>query len=513
MLEMLALLEEREMRQRIAPCLSYRPHSQAQRLHGRPYSKRRCVVRGANKCGKTWMGWYESLAHVYGYRFWEVPGIQLKKGDLPPREDVDPRHWVRTGAGVPIPVPNKGMIVSGLKLLQGIGEVIWPLVEETVPPTVKGRWKMTRGPSGVPIYVRFPNGTEIYLASAEQEELGWEGSRIQWAWIDEPSKRIVYTGLWRGLSMDSGHIWFTLTPLGVRATWLYTDVIRHGDEDTLEIQVRQDDNPYFGREEQAAFRLGLRCSDAERAARLEGSWESLGSRIIHNFQDRPPYVVPSAPLPRDWLQGLTVDPHHVRPAAAAWWRLSPWGVYTFFREWPAGDFARMQTGALTPSGYANLFRSVEGAHPATVRICDPRFGKAEFSQHGTVQSAWADQMAEAGMPFDSRVPNTHRTEIGEQRIIEMLRYAPQFPVGPTNTPKIVVHDCCPNIRAALEHYGLVLNKDETRHVEKPSDEYKDFVDVIRYTVLYPIPIGDLGGQWGGAFTEQDLRTENQEGES
>jgi hypothetical protein len=471
------------------------------------------VIRGANKSGKTWLGWYESLAHAYGYRFWEVPNLQLHGGDLPSRDKVDPRYWIRTGEGVPIQIPNKGMIVSGLKLLQGVGEVVWPLIEETVPPSVKKQWKVTRGPQGVPVYIRFPNGSEMFLASAEQEDLGWEGSRIQWAWCDEPTKRIVYTGLWRGLAMDSGHIWFTLTPLGVRATWLYTDVIRHLDDDTLEVQVRQEDNPYFGAEQRTAFSRGLRCSESEKRARLEGDWESLGSRIIRNFTNEPPIVVPPAPLQRDWLQGMTVDPHHVRPAAVAWWRLSPWGTYYFFREWPPGEFVRMQSGGLAPSAYASLFRSIEGGDPATIRVCDPRFGKAEHSLHGTTQTGWAEQMAECGMPFDSRVPNTHRTEIGEQRIIEMLRYSRDYPVGPTNMPKIVIHSCCPNIIAALENYGLILDKDETMHREKPSEEYKDFVDVVRYTILYRIPAHELAGgsPWRGAFSEQDLQEENQEG--
>lgn len=518
LLDFLSLSDETLSRQRAAPLLFYRPHEKAKLLHGRHWSKRRTVINGGNKSGKSWMGCYEALAHAYGYRFWEVPGLTLTTdGDLPPRERVDPKYWVRTGAGVPITVPNKGMIVTGQKLLQGIGETIWPILEDVLPPTVRNNrnFKALRGAQSVVIQVVLPNGSEFILASALQEDLSWEGSRLQWAWLDEPSQAGVYNGLWRGLSMDQGHIWFTLTPLKATAAWLYTDIVAKAEDDTLGIQVFQEDNPYFAAEARRQFADKLTCSDAEKRARLYGDWEALGNRIIHNF-DRRSHVIPAQSLPRDWLSGQTVDPHHARPAAVVWWRLSPWGVYHFYREWPQGDFTKMTTGGRTPSGYADLFRSIEGGYPAQVRIVDPRFGKAQHGVHGEKQTAWAEQMEEFGLHYDTRIEGIHLTEIGEQKIVEMLRFSPDFPIGPTNTPRILIHDCCPNLIRAMENYGLKLNTDPTKTAEKPSEEFKDFIDAVRYTVLFNIPATEIDFSQPNAsqpLSDRDWERENYEDES
>ncbi len=458
------------------------------------------------------MGAHEALANAYGYRFWEVPGLKLTPGgDLPARESVDPGFWVRTGAGIPIPVPNKGMVVTGQKLLQGIGETIWPIIEGILPPSTRAHrdFRVLRGAQSVPVLVHLPNGSEFIMASALQEEYSWEGSRLQWAWLDEPSHASVYNGLWRGLSMDQGHIWFTLTPLKSTAAWLYTDIVAKQEADTLSIQVYQDDNPHFSADARREFAAHLTCSDAEKRSRLYGDWEALGNRVIHNF-DKRVHVLPAQSLPRDWLSGQTVDPHHARPAAVVWWKLSPWGVYHFYREWPAGDFTKMTTGGKTPSAYADLFRSIEGGHPAKVRVVDPRFGKAQHGVHGEKQTSWADQMAECGLRYDTRIEGVHLNEIGEQRICEMLRYSPDFPIGPTNTPKILVHDCCPNLIKAMENYGLKINTDVTKTAEKPSEEFKDFIDCVRYTVLFHIPLAELDYMPAGAagFSDDDWMREN-----
>lgn len=508
---MLALLEETERRRREAPLLFYRPASpKHERLHDSPH--RRKVMNGGNKCGKTYWTVAHALAHAVGYFFWKVPGLRLDPttGFLPPRETVDPKYWVLNGVGAPLKMPNTGVLVTGLQRQQGIGEIIWPVFEELLPPSTRSHpdFQVTKV-QGVPIKVRLPGcGSTISFLSAEQDEISFEGTLLQWAGIDEPVKPFVYNGLWRGLAIDSGPVWFTLTPLTARCTWIYNSIVKPRHADVLSITVHQEDNPYFSAEARRSFASNTSWTEAEKKARLYGEWEALGSKIIHNWRSDV-HVVPARPLPRDWLHGMCVDPHHVRPAAVAWFKISPWGVYHFYREWPNEEFVNLTSGGKTPTEYANLFRAIEGAEPARFRIADPRFGKAEGQYHGHMMTTWAEQMADAGMPFDTRVPGIGRVEIGEQKIIEMLRYNPSCPIGPTNTPKILVHDCCPNIIAAMENYGIVAERDPTKgHPEKPSQEFKDFIDVVRYAVLYGLPTTELSDIESPNYLDDALSQEN-----
>ncbi len=511
---MLALLEETERRRREAPLLFYRPASPKHALmHDSP--ARRKVMNGGNKSGKTHWLVHHALAHAVGYYFWKVPGLALDPttGFLPPRETIDPKYWVLNGAGVPIKVPNVGAIVTGLQRQQGIGEIIWPVLEAALPPATRAHaeFQVTKV-QGVPIKVRLPGcGSVISFLSAEQDEISFEGTLLQWAGIDEPVKPFVYNGLWRGLAIDSGPIWFTLTPLTARCTWIYTTIVRPKHPDVCSIAVRQEDNPYFSEAARAAFAASGSWTEAEKKARLYGDWEALGSRVIHNF-DSAVHVVPARPLPRDWAHGQAVDPHHVRPPAVIWYKISPWGVFHIYREYPAGDFTSLTSGGAPPSELAVIFRNIEGAEPPNFRVADPRFGKAEGSYHGEAMTSWAERMAEAGLFYDTRVPGIGRVETGEQKIVEMLRYDRNFPVSPTNTPKILIHDTCPNMIAALENYGLIGERDPVKGFpEKRSEEFKDFLDTLRYAVLYGTPATETDYAESPNYLDDALVQENERG--
>jgi hypothetical protein len=273
------------------------------------------------------------------------------------------------------------------------------------------------------------------------------------------------------------------------------------------VRAGLDSNPYFSGEAREAFIRSGEWTDAEKRARLHGDFEALGNRAIHNW-DSSVHVIPSRRLPSDWIHGVTVDPHHVRPPYILWWKRSPDGIYEFYREWPHCEFRKQKSGGLAPTDLAILIRNLEGSDIAKIRIGDPRFGKASYGQQGhEVRSPWADQMRDAGMPFDCRVPDTGRVEIGEQRIVDMLRYDRNYPICPTNSPKILVHDCCTNLKASFENYGILPQRDPTKgEAEKRSEEFKDPIDAVRYTILFPIS-ADVTTV-GQAFTDEEWKEEN-----
>jgi hypothetical protein len=501
-------LEERKRRRADAPCLYYSPHEKQQQFHELLKLFRIAILIGANKCGKTWGGGNEAHAHAVGYRYWEVPDLKLdEKGHLPDRDTIPPKYWVRMGNGVPIPVPNTGMIVTGLARERGIGQVVWPCLKEFLPPQMLKDSKPIKGAAGVVTSFTYPNGSVILFGSADQDPLTFEGTRLQWAWVDEPVKPFVFNGLWRGLSVDQGRIFFTLTPLGIESAWMYDKWVSNTPDDVGYVKVLMTDNPGLTPQAIEEFERTGEWTEAERKARLCGDFEALGNRVIYNF-DKKVHVVPAHRLPVDWTHGMTVDPHHARPPFVVWWKRSPEGVYEFYREYPTQSWTKAcRSGVgIPPTELAILFRNIEAADIPNWRIGDPRFAKAETNLKGQLMTSWAQDMAAAGMPFDTRVPNVGRVETGEQQIVDMLRYNDKFPISPTNTPKILIHDCCVNLIKAFENYGILTSRTNVKLDEKRSEEWKDPIDCVRYTVLFPA-YDDVGTAWD-SFSDDDWRQEN-----
>ena len=442
-----------------------------------------------------------------------MPDLSAVDGDLPPRDDIPVDYWIFRQDGAPLAVPNKGIIVTGLNAARGIGQVMWPKIKDAVPP------KLLRDKeiqpyfvsSGVPGSIRFPDGGWIFTGTGEQGRLQFEGFDADWAWVDEPIPSWVFNGIWRGLSDRCGPIWFTLTPLGQNATWL-----REWAEadDVWDYKGNQRENIFLSKETFDSFERDGKYTRAELASRTTGEFELGGDRVFENL-DPDVHFIEARPIPDDWLIGLTVDPHHRKPAFCLWWACDPstepnW-VYHFFREWPQGDFFGMDSGGLSPDEYAVLFRQTEGARPAQVRICDPRFGKAEYRVAGKREvTVWSREMESAGLYFDCNVPGTSRLEIGHTKVTNMLRWDRNYPIGPTNTPRIFIHDSCQNLQKAMKYYAYLQVKDPAGGVhEKVSEEYKDPCDCLRYTVLYQIPIQNIGRFDGENFSERDLMEENE----
>lgn len=506
----LAVLEEKAAR---APLCHYRPHTKQLAFHDSAKRFRRRAVFAPNRWGKTVAGCHEALAHAYGYRYWEIPDLTVdpETQDLPRRDQVHPKYWIHRLDQVPLRIPNVGLVVSGLARERGIGQVIWPEFRKWLPPALFASGKIeVRSSQDGPKWCVLPNGSRIHFGSGSQSPDQFEAFHIDWAWVDEPINERIYNGIWRGLTDYYGPIWFTLTPLGAECLWM-ADWVRDAQCWTNP-PTRQHDNPYLSEAARKEFAKDGRFTKRERRARLFGEFEFLGGKVFEAF-DPQVHAIQAFPIPAHWPQGLTVDPHHRRPAFCLWWALDPhsepnW-IYHFFREWPLGDFFEQQDGALTPPEYAALFRGIEAARPVDYRICDPRFGKSEVVYHGKSESSWAEMMHDCGLDFDTDIEEIGRIETGHVKIQRMLHWDRNFPLSPTNTPRIFVHDTCPNLLTAFERYAFEDIRDPDKgYTEKVSERYKDPIDAVRYTVLWQVPYTGVQVKNLGMFSDDDLEQEN-----
>jgi phage terminase large subunit-like protein len=515
----LRALEVLERRKRAAPLLYYTPHDKQALFHAARSYRRRMILAG-NRWGKTHSGVREVLAHSYGYEFWNVPGLKLdpETGDLPPRDKVPFEYWTMNSQGVPLAVPNEGMCVTGLNTQRGIGQVIWPGLREALPPKLFEEKKIhtTMGPNTCPVRCQLPNGSVIWFGSKEQSRDQWEGFRLHWAWIDEPIPKMVYNGLWRGLADHLGSMWFTLTPLGPDSLWLM-DWLE--DDSVFKLTGPQRDNTFLAPEVFDEFELHGEYTKREKAARLFGEFEYLGAQVIENF-DESVHVVKHHALPEHYILGQTVDPHHKKAAFSLWWGVDPSTepdfVYEIYKEWPEQDYFKLEGGGMSPTDYAILFRSIEGRRPSDIRVCDPRFGKAEWKPLGDDKNrtVWVQEMDRAGLQYSADVHGVQRLEIGHMKLIEMFRYDRNWPISPTNTPRIFIHDNCHNLIKALKNYSHeeTRGKDGDQDKMRVTEKWKDPIDALRYTVLFNIPmlLDSAGGGGGyGQFSDADFKRENQ----
>lgn len=483
--EVLKLLQaEKQLRQEF-PLAHNKPHVPQERFH--TSKKRIRLVMGSNRFGKSHAGSAEAYSNALGYYPWLVPNLRLDRSGgsvhLPAREDVPPSAWVRNSAGTPIDVPNKGLIVTGLGMRQGIGSVVWPKLQEMWPREVPIKTWM--GPWGIPLRVQLPNGSTIALASKEQDRMTFEGIDLDWAWIDEPVPLYVWNGLWRGLTDRNGRVWLTQTPLGADARWVYYDLVMGERDDVELIGGSIDDNPYLDPVAKEEFKKNGSWTEQERAARVEGKFEFQSDQVFALF-NREHHVVEPFAIPDDWLKGITIDPHTRRPWFIAWWAQDPQGNIFFYREWPYRDFHRMRTSDKAIPDYIDLIRSLEGKDQIMFRFLDPNYGRSPTVRHigprGDVKTL-EDELREYGLEFFTDIQD--KLEYGHAVVNDALRWDQSRPWAPDNRPQLYFFENCKNLIMAMESYCYLPYKSEQKLHEQVSEEFKDGADIVRYTMVAP----------------------------
>lgn len=495
-LKYLAAREEIRRRQRAFPLFYLKEHAKQKIFFDHMANKatRGVVFSGSNRSGKSVGGAVSAISHAYGYWIHRVPKEYLKPtadGDYPHRDSIPPEYWIRRPDGVPIRAPANILICSGLSLLKGIGQIMWPEIENWLPFAIRGSLNMQRGAFGVPLVVTLPNGSKFYFGSIEQGPMQFEGSKLDAAGFDEPPSRTVFAAVWRGLTDLYAPWWMTFTPLGLNAPWLYEEFWREGRKDVERVEVEIDDNVFLSREARDGFEAGLTCSEEEKQARLTGRFGFLTYRAFPTY-NRDVHFIPYHPIPSHWPRRLACDPASRRPFYFVWLAWDPVrGAIFAYREYPFGDLHHnFRTTDKTIQDYVTMIRNAEGSERVDHRVIDPRFGPAAYSIKGVKHTSVVDDFAKYGMHFDTRIPNIGREESGIERIRQSLWYDTREPLTELNRPKLFVMDTCPSLDFSLMNYTFVAPniRDERVLPEKTTEFCKDPIDSLRYGILPGPPI-------------------------
>lgn len=456
------------------PLYFYRPSTKMRAFH-----ESTCIIRqmvGANRSGKTETSHAEIGAYALGYRPWVLRELGLPmptNGDRP--ANLPDAAICKNGAGIRVKVPNTGIVVTGLSLKKGAGEVSLPKLQALLGPLIK---QVRLGHAGTPAEVVLVNGSSIRFGSAEQDVMAVEGTAYDWIAVDEPIPRRMYVGLRRGSIDNFAPIWFSYTPLGNHAQWMFKELYSKADGKRIfSMTASIYDNEYLTPEAIAEFAADPAISDIEKEARLYGRFQNLFDRIYADF-DSDVHVVPYFEPPSHWFRTQVVDPHSVRPWACAWYATSPSGDTYVYREWPETDFTKIRRVGDSPERYALRFREIERDEQISARLMDPNyFGRTDMLR-GVVVPSVGTEIAKFGLIYNGRLNDD--LDYGEGRVRQLLQYRKEEPISFTNRPRLYVCDNCVNTIASLSFYTYETAKSGDPDEKKRSETYKDFADLVRY---------------------------------
>lgn len=487
LLSQAAALQELEARNQECPIASFTPHTKQQQAI--ESTAPIVMLLAGNRMGKTHLIVAEVIAAALGYRPWLVPNFKLVQGgdgkwQFPPRNEVPSDAWVRRQDGLPISTPAKVVVVTGLSLSRGIGEIIQSKFMDLWPRQVE--FKPYLGTLGVWQKVVLPNQSEIYFGSATQSTFAWEGFAADAVFIDEPIPKRIFIALRRGLIDRLGQAKWSMTPLGdASVAWVAADLMRDDRHDVEIIKGSSYDNPYQNKEALDNFFSDPALSAAEKKARMHGEVAALGRRIVTTFDDKN--IIPTTDIPIEVPRMLVVDPHHSKPTYCIWLAVFGPEDMVIYREFPTYDFYKAGVPAMSVDELAGEIKRLEGRERVYYRVADPSFGRQKAKVLGEQFLSFEDRMAEHDLVFDTFVDND------VERGIQALRDA--FKVSETiGRSRIRVMRNCENTIRSLNFWSYEGLSDEGKL--KVSDQYKDGADCVRYAAMYELPvISSDGGCW------------------
>ena len=158
--------------------------------------------------------------------------------------------------------------------------------------------------------------------SAEQENIVFEGMKLDHSWLDEPSRRDIFIALLRGLMMSGGHIWYSCTPL--EEPWMYEELYLPGmsgkDSDIEIFEGSTDENTHFPDSEKEKFYK--RLTEDEIETRRYGKFKHLTGRVFKEYRPDIHKIEPFD-VPSHWPVWVSIDPHRNKPHAVLYLAVSP----------------------------------------------------------------------------------------------------------------------------------------------------------------------------------------------
>lgn len=464
---------------------------------------RRRFLEWGNKGGKTHIGLGEDVAHAIGYRPWLT-------------ED-DPDYTID------IPIPNIGLIGCETKA-HSVVEKIDPGLRFLIPKLCFPKFK--KNPQGYLTTVTLPEdgkgnkcGSQFHIRAYKEDADTFEGLDYHWAHWDEPPPQPILTAAERGKLVTNAPSWFTMTPL--KEPYIYDnftlkapfdeeiEIIRgeiwhncadwcnwckrkfpeNNEKNYLGLSIRQIKKcPNCNRTLGFILKAGIdeylkTLPEEEREAREKGIWRHLSGLVYKTFS-RDDHVYEDLSIPRRWTKIEGIDPHDAEATCYLFGAISPeeieiqgkrrHRIYWFDHLQLKGDLDSMVR-------QIRVTRETHGYQSPQWIVIDAKYGERTQMEG----RCWERELRDRGIGniiLSQSKPGD--VELGHKIVRDYLKPHYSTLTGQSKPGMLFAKNGCGGQGGPIHHmtnYQYRV-KAPVGNV-KPSDEYKDFPDIVRYVAL------------------------------
>lgn len=340
----------------------------------------------------------------------------------------------------------------------------------------------------------------LEVMTYEQMPAQHEGANLGCVMFNEPPPQNLWTPNISRLRAG-GIAVVGMTPL-TEAGWFFEEVVPRHEEYVVYADV-----------ETACIEHGTRghlkhdqiqkmieeYSEDEKEARIDGKAMYLKGLIYKNFNRLVHVLREPISAPANATIYQAVDPHSDKPFACIWAFVDRKGDLYIYDEWPNVDFTKWRNCQLTIRDYAVIFRDKEQGINVSRRIIDRHFADVRSAVNKrTLREELRDDV---GLDFAPSYQSSEEVETGILKVRDYLRYNPDRPIDVMNKPKLFINPHCMNTIRSFQKWAR-SPKPDTHGFNRPLDDYKDFMDCVRYLCMdspevdEPIPYEPAQKRWG-----------------
>lgn len=434
--------------------LDYTPHEKQLLFHKSEANIR--FLSGGNRSGKTTAGVIEDIMHLTGiYPDWFPENLRFKTA-------------------------NRGRVVvtefgSGAKVFE---EKFF----EWMPKELLIDVKRTNKGGLVYVSVKHVSGgtSSFEVLTHEQDDDVFEGWSGHWAHFDEPPPREKFLATRRGLIDFNGRCILTLTPIS--QPWLYDEFISKADGKRIFfLVVDMMDNPHTPMQAKLDFIKDL--TEDEKEARIHGRFKHLTGLVYKEF-DPDVHVISKSKIkiePR-WPKYFVCDPHDRKEMFGIWATVDPLGTVYIINEIKyKGTIAQFAQQVLLRE---KMFKDLHINSNEVIRIGDPNKMNTPSAVNGL---KFKEEFSKYGLHFIADVNDD--ITLGHLAVADKLHYDKNSPLSRSNSPKLFIFkEACPEVIRYFQMYVWSdwkgSGKDERGAKEKPQERFKDFMDCVRYLIMF-----------------------------
>ena len=376
------------------------------------------------------------------------------------------------------PYPKRIRYITNPKMVEEIG----PFHSEVEKWWPRGKYEVLK--AGKSHYSQYKaNGWVVDVMTYEQETKEFEGGTLGAIIMDEPPPRNIWNACAARLRLG-GLLLVFMTPL-TEAAWFFDEVVPRHQNEIVYADIEENCKQHGIRgqlEHDQIQRIIAEMDPDEVEARAHGKAMYLKGLVFKTFDYNVHVAKEKITVPTGAQVWQIVDPAVDKPFACIWGYPERDGTFSQIDEWPNEDFYKMRQCDLGIQDYARIFRHKEQGWNIKRRIIDRHFAEVRSLQ---TKHTLREDFEKIGFKFEPSYQAAEEVDTGILKVRSYLNYNSKKPIDSVNRPRYIVGPNCLNTIKGFQRWSFDIR------TGKPKDEYKDFVDCVRYALMADPKISEM----------------------